>query len=116
MLFILAAVFMTGCQKDFEKTYDLSVDAHEYTLSADGGEFHMYVYCSGQWSAELDSVQDWIVIIPGTEQGSGIGVIRFEAEYNDDEEREVNLIVTSGQFRQTVRISQKYDSTHWEIQ
>ena len=115
VVFLLAALFLASCRKDYEKTYDLSVDAHEYLLSAEEREFHIYVYCSGEWTAEFDAVQDWLVIVPGTEAGAGVGVIRLEASYNDVEARDVNLIIRSGGFTQTIHISQKYDSTHWVI-
>ena len=115
VVLFLAALFMASCQKDYEKIYDLSVDAHEYLLSAEGRQFHIYVYCSGAWTAEFDVEQDWLTIVPGTEAGSGVGVIRLEASYNDVEVRDVNLIIRSGEFTQTIHISQKYDSTHWVI-
>lgn len=113
VLVLMALPFLAGCQEEFEKKYDLSVDAYEYTLSAEGENLHLYVYCSGDWTAELDAEQDWIRIVQGTERGSGIGLVRLEADYNDVALREVNLILKSGQFTQTVHISQKYDSTHW---
>lgn len=116
VFFVLAAALMTGCQDEFEKIYDLRVDAHEYTLSADGGEYHMYVYCSGEWTAAFESEQDWITIVPGTAHGAGTGLIRFETQYNDKELRSVVLVITSGQYKQTVNISQEYDPINWEIQ
>lgn len=116
LLIILSLVaVLTGCQTEFEKTYTLSVDAHEYTLSADGESFHLYVYCSGDWTAQLDSDADWIRILPGTEKGSGIGLVRLEVDYNNVAVREANLILTSGEYQQTIHFTQKYDSTHWEI-
>ena len=115
VVLFLAAFILASCQKDYEKSYDLSVDAHEYLLSADAREFHIYVYCSGEWSAEFDAEQDWLAIVPGTEKGTGVGVIRLEASYNDVEARDVNLVIRSGGFTQTIHISQKYDSTHWVI-
>lgn len=108
--------FLAGCQDKFEKKYDLSVDSYEYTLSAEGESIHLYVYCSGEWTAEFDVEQEWIRILPGTEKGSGIGLVRLEADYNDVAARAVNLILNSGEFTRTVHISQKYDSTHWVIQ
>lgn len=106
---------VVSCQTDFEKIYTLSVDAYEYTLSAEGERMHIYVYCSSSWTAHLESEQDWIRILPGTERGEGIGVVRLEVDYNDVEVRGVNLILKSGEYIQTVHISQKYDSTHWVI-
>jgi Iap family predicted aminopeptidase len=76
---------------------------------------HIYVYCSSAWTAQLDCEQDWIRILPGTEKGEGIGLVRLEVDYNDVEVRDVNLILKSGEYSQTVHISQKYDSTHWVI-
>ena len=111
----LVAVF-TSCQEKFEKIYTLSVDAHEYTLSADGESFHLYVYCSDNWKAKLDSETDWIRIINGTDSGYGLGVVRLEVDYNDVALREATLTITSGEYQQTVHFSQKFDSTHWEIE
>ena len=114
ILLSLTAV-LTGCQKEFEKTYTLSVDAHEYSFSAEETSFHLYVYCSDSWTASLDSETDWIRIVAGTEKGIGVGLVRLEIDYNDVEVRDVNLIITNGEYVQTIHISQKYDSTNWVI-
>ena len=114
ILLSLVAI-LTGCQKEFEKTYTLSVDAHEYSFSSDDNSFHLYVYCSGSWTASFDSDPDWIRIVPGTEKGYGIGLVRLEMDYNDVEVRDVNLLISSGEYLQTIHISQKYDSTNWVI-
>lgn len=114
ILLSLVAI-LTGCQKEFEKTYTLNVDAHEYSFSAEETSFHLYVYCSDSWTASLDSETDWIRIVAGTEKGTGVGLVRLEIDYNDVEVRDVNLIITSGEYVQTIHISQKYDSTNWVI-
>ena len=108
-------VLLLSCQKEFEKTYDLKVDARSYTISAEGGDFHLYVYSSGEWTAELDSFKDWIRIQPGSENGYGIGLVRLQADYNYDTVRTVNLLLSSGPYRDTICISQNYDATIWEI-
>ena len=116
LIFLLSLVaFFTSCQEEFEKTYTLEVDAHEYIFSSEEKSFHLYVYCSGAWTASLDSETDWIRIVAGTEKGDGIGLVRLEIDYNDVEVRDVNLIITSGEYVQTIHISQKYDSTNWVI-
>ena len=114
LLSLMAA--LTGCQEKFEKIYTLSVDAHEYTLKAAGESLHLYVYCSGDWTAKLDPDTDWIRILPGTDRGHGIGLVRLEVDYNDIALREVDLILTSGEYTQTVHIKQKFDSSYWEIE
>ena len=109
-------VAVAACQKPFEKHYDLSVDSNAYVLPYTGDTFPLYVYCSGDWTAEFDAEADWIRIEDGTFEGSGNGVVRITYRDNDDALREINLILKSGSFTQTINISQKYNSTHLEVQ
>ena len=112
-LAVVAAAF-GACQ--FEKHYDLSVDSYAYVLPYTGDTFPVYVYCSGKWTAEFDAEVDWIRIIDDTDKGEGTGLVRIAYRDNDEALREVNLILRSGEFTQTVNISQKYNSTHLEVQ
>ncbi len=112
---VFAIILLTGCAKPYEKHYDLSVDAVAYTLPYTGDAFPLYVYCSGEWTAEFDAEQTWITIAPGTESGSGNGVVRLSYKDNDVAVREVNLVLKSGSFTQTVHITQKYNSTRLEV-
>ena len=116
ILAVVSALALASCQKPFEKHYDLSVDSNAYVLPYTGDTFPVYVYCSGEWTAEFDVEADWIRIVDDTDSGKGTGVVRITYRDNDDALREVNLILRSGGFTQTVNISQKYNSTHLEIQ
>ena len=116
ILAVVSAMALASCQKPFEKHYDLSVDSNAYVLPYTGDTFPVYVYCSGEWTAEFDVEADWIRIVDDTDSGKGTGVVRITYRVNDDAVREVNLILRSGEFTQTVNISQKYNSTHLEIQ
>ena len=116
LLVFIAAAVAAACQKPFEKHYDLAVDSNAYTLSYKGDTFPLYVNCSGSWTAEFETVEPWIRIEEGTESGHGNGVTRITYKDNDDTLRQVNLILRSGAFIQTVSIEQKYNSTHLEVE
>lgn len=117
ILAVVAVVIASGsCQKPFEKHYDLSVDSYAYSLSHIGDTFPLYVYCSGDWTAEFDAEVDWIRIVDNTDKGTGTGVVRIQYKDNDDALREVSLILRSGRFEQTVKISQDYNRIHLEVQ
>ena len=111
----IATVF-SSCQKPFVKHYDLAVDSYADVLPYTGDTFPVYVYCSDDWTAEFDEEVDWIRIIDDTERGTGTGIVRITYRDNDEALREVNLILRSGEFTQTVNISQKYNSIHLEVQ
>ena len=113
---IAVAVAFTSCQKPYEKHYDLAVDSYSYVLPYTGDTFPIYVYCSGDWTAQFDADVDWIYIVDNTDQGTGTGVVRIMYRDNDDALREVNLILKSGEFTQSVNISQKYNTFHLEVQ
>ena len=111
-LLLSMILFLAACQKEYNKAYDLSLDAHSYAISSTGESFHVYVYCSGEWKAELsDKQQTWIRIQPGTEQGRGVGLVRLEADHNNVGKRNIELWIRSGQFRDTVKITQSQATT-----
>ena len=116
ILTLVALTAFTSCQKPFEKHYDLSVDSNAYLLPYTGDTFPLYVYCSADWTAGFDSEADWIRIIDGTDRGTGSGVVRMVYRDNDEAPREVSLILRSGEFTQIVKISQKYNPIHLEVQ
>lgn len=113
---IIAIVCSSSCTKAYEKHWDLEVDSNAYTLSYSDGSFPLYVYCSGAWNASFDSDVDWIRIQDGTESGRGNGIVRISYRYNEFELRSVNLVITSGEFKKTVTITQKYDTIHMEVE
>lgn len=117
ILFVTVVLMLAaGCQKPFEKHYDLAVDSNAYTLPYTGDTFPLYVYCSGDWTAEFDAEVSWIRIEEGTEKGQGNGVVRITYKDNDDALRQVNLVLRSGEFTQTVALEQKYNSTHMVVE
>ena len=101
---------LAGCQKPFEKHYDLSVDTEAYNIGFAGKTFPVYVYCSGEWTARIDAESDW-VRLEGKTYGTGNGVVRVAVDANyEDINKEVNLVLESGSFAKTIRISQdSYD-------
>ena len=110
-------VAVASCQQPFEKHYDLAVDSNAYTLSYTGDTFPLYVYCSGSWTAEFETAEPWIRIEEGTERCQGNGVARITYKDNDDDTlRQVNLILRSGAFTQTVSIEQNYNPIHLEVE
>ena len=61
ILAVVSALALASCQKPFEKHYDLSVDSNAYVLPYTGDTFPVYVYCSGEWTAEFDVEADWMI-------------------------------------------------------
>lgn len=112
----MGILLLSSCQKEYVKTYDLSVDAYKYTLGSDGLTFPVYVYCSNEWTATFDAEQDWLKILDNTDKGRGNGLVRLKAQPNDKEFRTVNLVLKSGKFVKTINISQNYNSIKWEIE
>lgn len=112
----MATLLLGGCTKQYEKHWDLEVDSNAYTLSYSDGSFPLFVYCSGMWHASFDADVDWISIQEGSESGHGNGIVRISYRYNEFELRTVNLVITSGEFTQTVAITQKYDTIHMEVE
>lgn len=113
--FAALALLFTSCQKPFDKSYDLAVDALSYTLPAVGDSFPLYVYCSGEWSAAFEEPVSWISVREGTGSGKGNGLVRIEYKDNDVALRETDLTLRSGQHVITVHLQQKYDSTRLEV-
>lgn len=116
ILALIVLLSFCGCQEKFEKHYDLSIDANAYTLPYSGDTFPLYVYCSGTWSATFDAEVDWVQIEPGTDHGQGNGIIRITFQDNDVAPRQVNVVIRSGEFTKTVNLSQRYNSTHLEVE
>ena len=114
--YLFAAVLsLYSCQKPFVKHWDLEVNSTAYRLGCDAGEFPLYVYCSSSWSAEFESGVEWIAFEDGTCSGSGNGVIRLSYRHNEEQERAVRLIITSGSHEKIVSISQAYDPLIFDI-
>ena len=113
---VFASTVVASCDKSFEKHYDLSLGSNAYVLPYTGETFPLYVYCSGEWKAAFDAEADWIRIEEGTERGMGTGVVRITYKDNDEALRSINLVITSGKFTQIVNLSQKYNSTHLEVE
>lgn len=103
LAFMLLAA--AGCQKPYEKHYDLSVDSNGYVINFSGKSFPVYVYCSTEWTASLSEEVDW-VHFDGETSGTGNGVIRLTVEENWEGERSVCLVFVSGAHEQRVNISQ----------
>lgn len=111
IIICMLVLALTACQKRFEKHWDLAVDATSYTLPYTGDSFPLYVYCSNDWTATLQADGDWISILPGTQSGSGNGVVRIEYKDNDSAPREASLVLRSEGNSITVTLTQKYNST-----
>ena len=93
----LAALAVLSCSRPYEKVWGLEVNSESYTLSYEGDDFPVWVYCSGDWSALLENGEDWISIAPGTESGNGTGVVRIKCSYNTtQEDRTAVLVLRSG--------------------
>lgn len=108
ILTLLAMVLLAaaGCQKPYEKHYDLSVDSNGYVINFSGKSFPVYVYCSAEWTASLSEEVDW-VRFDGETSGTGNGLIRLTVEENWEDERSVYLVFVSGVHEQRVNISQR---------
>lgn len=115
IIYFIAAVLITACVKPFEKTYGLEVDSEHYDLSYSAREFPVYVYCSGSWTAAFEPEQDWVEILDGTSEGTGVGVVRVSMQENDDTVRTAALVLRSAGMTKTVTMTQKYNSDRLEI-
>lgn len=106
----LAALAVLSCSRPYEKVWGLEVNSESYTLSYEGDDFPVWVYCSGDWSALLENGEDWISIAPGTESGNGTGVVRIKCSYNTtQEDRTAVLVLRSGSLEKEVYMNQSHD-------
>lgn len=115
-LLVAAAVLLTSCQKHYVKEYGLEVDATAYVLPYTGDVFPLYIYCSSDWTVSFDAPVEWIRFENGVNSGRGTSLVHLEYDDNDDALREVNVIVSSGELSKIINISQKFNSTHLEIE
>lgn len=116
LLTVLTVATFVSCQKHYVKEYGLEVDAIEYTLPYTGSTFPLYIYCSGEWKVSFDEPVSWVRFENGVDSGTGTGLVHIEFDDNDDALRMVTVIVRSGSLEKTVTLTQKYNSTHLEIE
>ena len=106
----LAALAVLSCSRPYEKVWGLEVNSESYTLSYEGDDFPVWVYCSAEWSASLENGDGWISIAPGTESGNGTGVVRIKCTRNtSQEDRTAVLVLRSGSMKKEVYLNQSHD-------
>lgn len=104
--YVLAVVLagFTSCEKRFEMDLPLAVSSHTLKFGTAGGSTHILVYSTGQWQISFDKKIDW----GSLNKLSGEGNADFVFSYSDNYgvSRSVDLLLTSGELRDTIHLYQ----------
>lgn len=100
MICIAATVICAACDKPFEMDLPLSVAGRHITFSKDGGSTHVLVYSDGNWTAAFDKEVNWAAIDRTSGRGNGELVFSYAANYGIA--RQVGIVLSKGEIRDTV--------------
>ncbi len=101
LLPILLLILFNGCQK--EPPPELEVSASSVSVSNNNASEVVQVSSNGKWTASVSAT--WCTITPSS--GSGNAEITIQATSNlTDDQRSASMVVTSGNLKRTVIISQ----------
>lgn len=94
----------TSCVERFEMDLPLAVSSHNLKFGTSGGSTHVLVYSTGKWKIEFEKKIDW----GSLDRVSGEGNSEFIFSYSDNYgvSRNVNLLLTSGEHKETICLYQ----------
>ena len=98
-------LLLQGCNKPFEFDRPLAISSRAVTLSAEAGSTHVMVYSNGAWTASLTKPVKWASL--NKLSGEGINDVTFTYSANYAVSRQVGIVFTSGEVRDTVMMTQK---------
>lgn len=105
MTLILAGLFCSACVETFEEHYGLEINSEKYSVPAEEYALPVTVYCSGKWTASLETDPVWADLDQAV--GEGITTIHLNCDANTGLSRAVNLILQSEGKEKRIRIVQK---------
>jgi len=103
-LLLPAALALASCDKAFELRLPLAVDSHRLKLSQEEGSTHILVYADGAWTASFDRELSWASL--DRTSGEGNSEVVFSYGENLGIARQARLILTKGNLRDTVCLTQ----------
>ena len=94
ILLITAGMALSGCQKQWQWTGELSVNSTRINLAKAESEFTVTVFSNTSWTALVTRGADWLKL---TESGgSGIATVHLQNQENfDDAARVASLVLTA---------------------
>ncbi|MCD8032744.1 MAG: hypothetical protein LUF83_00385 [Alistipes sp.] len=94
----------TACEQDYELELPLAVMQKTQRLDAAGGQTHVLVYATDDWTASFDGDIRWAEISKAS--GSGNGEFVFTFELNPGIVRKADVVLTSGSHREVITMIQ----------
>lgn len=105
LIFLMIALLTASCvEQRFESPYALGVTMTKLAVGKAGGTKHIVVYSNTAWQASLDEAKDWCEL--QTPSGKGLGEVQIFFSRNRGFERTVTLILTSGDEKREILITQ----------
>ena len=104
-----AMLWAIGCDRPFEMDLPLAVNSHKVSLSAEAGSTHIMVWADGPWTASFGKTIGWGSL--NKLSGEGNNDIVFKYAKNFGVARSVDLILTKGSLKDTIKLVQAGTTT-----
>ena len=104
IILILAAVLaLSGCQKKWQWTADLSVNATRINLEKGEGSFTVTVFANAGWNALVTKGADWLKLEETS--GSGTGTIHLKNSENFLDPARVAVLVLTADTGKEIKVN-----------
>jgi len=110
---LAGAMTVFSCDKPYELDLPLAVTQHNLTLQKAAGETHILVYADGAWTAGFTRQVEWASLNKLSGEGNHDIVLKYSANYGVS--RQVGIVLTKGELRDTVHVTQLGEVTEGSV-